>query len=111
MSDNSDDFDLELLMSGYVRDTEKELKLFMNVPDGIVRIMHDLYPELLFKFGDFNKHKFAVNDDNTILKGCGDICDGHLVYADLGKYNDIGFNKGVHLWSIKILSCIRNYLQ
>ena len=110
MSDNCE-IDLDLLMFGYVRDTEKKLKLSMNVPNGIIRIMHELYPVLLFKFGDFQKGKFVTNDERTILKGCGVDCDGHLVYADLGQYNNIGLNKGIHLWSIKILAYIRCYFS
>ena len=94
--------ELILLICGYVREKEQEYKFFMNVPDGILKIMHELYPLLLFKFGEHRKNVFKVNDDRTELKGSGN-CSGYLCYADLEQYNDTGFNKGVHLWSIKFL--------
>ena len=46
---------LELLICGYLRENEDELELYMNIPDGFAKIMHDLYPLLLFKFGDHCK--------------------------------------------------------
>ena len=97
--------DLQLLLSGYVREHENVLQLYMNVPDGIVQIMHNLYPILLFTFGDFNKERFILSDDNTILKGNNNSCDGYMIYADLGKNNDIGLKEGVHFWTIKSLFC------
>ena len=101
---------VELLIYGYLRKKEKELTLYMNIPTGIAQIMHKLYPLLLFRFGDFRKGVFEVDDDGLILKG-GDPkqaedgiidCGGHFVYADLGQFNNSGLNKGVHLWSIKL---------
>ena len=101
--------DLELLMSGYIKEMEKELELYMIIPAGIARIMIIFYPALLYKFGDFNKGQFLLNDEKTILKGLQHwegTCNGHLVYADLGQYNDIGLNKGVHLWSIECCAAV-----
>ena len=97
-------YDLKLLINGYIREKEKEYKLYMYIPSEIAQIMQDLYPVLIFKFGDFNKDHFVVNDDRTILKGDCLNCNGYLVYADLGHYNDIGFNKGVYFWSIENLA-------
>ena len=97
---------LSLLISGYIKEQEKELKLYMIIPTGIARIMLIFYPVLLFKFGDFKKGQFQINDDKTILTGNPNwkrTCNAHLVYADLGQYNDIGLNEGIHLWSIKNL--------
>ena len=31
------------------------------------------------------------------------------MYADLQQYNDIGINKGIHLWSIKVLLIKRSH--
>ena len=31
-------------------------------------------------------------------------CSGYTVYADLQEYNDCGLNKGIHLWSVKLLT-------
>ena len=96
---------LKILISGYVREIEKNL--FMNVPDGICRIMHDLFPLLAFTFGDFKTDEFKIDEDRMKLKG-GDnesdvSCWGHLVYADLEHFNDDGLNKGVHYWSVKAI--------
>ena len=96
-----DDQYLELLICGYVRENENALKLFMNIPTEISRILCKLYPVLLFKFGDYEEGKFILSEDDTILKGNGDSCDAYLCYADLGKDNDIGLNKGIHFWTIK----------
>ena len=93
---------LELLISGYIREKQDELKLYMNFPNEIAKIMHDFYPLLLFKFGDFKKDIFEVNEDGTILKGIGD-CNGYLIYADISQYSNTGLNQGVHSWSIKSL--------
>ena len=38
---------LELLISGYIREKQDELKLYMNFPNEIAKIMHDFYPLLL----------------------------------------------------------------
>ena len=91
---------IELLIAGYVREEEEQLELDMPVSRGIIQIMYQLYPELLFTFGDFSRDYFMLNDDKTILKGNNESCDGRLAYADLKEYNNIGFNKGIHFWSI-----------
>ena len=61
--------DLELLISGYMREKEKGLKLYMIIPTAIARIIYLLCPLLILKFGDFNKRQFKVDEDKTILKG------------------------------------------
>ena len=93
---------LALLISGYIREKEDKLELYMNIPDGIAKIMHKLYPLLFFKFGDFKKGIFEVNQDRTVLKGITD-CNGYLIYADISQYSNTGLDKGVHVWSIKSL--------
>ena len=106
MSTLSDDR-INLLISGYVREKEKQLILSMNVPYGIVKLIHDLYPLLIFKFGDYDKEVFELDEDKTILKGNNPEqlpCYARAVYADLGQYSDIGLNEGVHLWSVKSLT-------
>ena len=106
MSSFKDRNHLDLLIGGYIREKETEYELYMNIPDGINKIMHDLYPILLFKFGEHNPKSLQVNNDRTILKGNDPKkkrCNGAFVFADLGQYNDIGLNKGIHLWSIKSL--------
>ena len=98
---------LELLINGYFRKKEKELNLYMHIPMGIAQIIHSFYPVLLFKFGDFRQNLFEVNDDRTILKARGKSwfsCCGYLIYAHLEQYNDVGLNKGVHLWSVQNLA-------
>ena len=103
---------LELLLSGYIREKENEFDLYMNVPDGIDKIMHELYPLLMFKFGDCNPDGIKLNEDRTILIGNNpktNQCNGHVVYADLGEYNDIGLNKGIHFWSIKSIRSKKGY--
>ena len=97
--------DLKLLISGYLRENENELGLYMHIPNEIAKIMLEIYPLLLFTFGDFNKYIFTIlNEERTILKGNGNHCHGHLIYADLGQYNNTGLNKGIHLWSVKLVS-------
>ena len=103
-------FDLPVLISGYIREKEKEWILYMNIPDGIGQIIHKLYPLLMFKFGDLKKNLFTLNEDRTILKQNvnkyqdEDDCNGYLVYADLGQFDSIGFIEGIHSWSIKAIS-------
>ena len=102
---------IEILINGYIRNHEKEYKLL--IPPEIAQIIYKSYPSLLFKFGDFNKDFFIINEEKTILKGIdGDIgrvvgsdCNGFMVYADLGQdiLNDIGINTGVYFWSVKCL--------
>ena len=94
---------LELLISGYIRIEEKQLDLYMNFPSGLDKIMHALYPVLLFKFGDCNPNAFKLTKEGLVIKGADLNCWGHLVYANLGQYSDIGLSQGVHLWSIKSL--------
>ena len=76
---------LELLISGFIRQEQNELELYMNVPKGITKIMQKLYPLLFFKFGDFEKGTFEVNEDRTILKGSGD-CNGFLFMFGPSNY-------------------------
>ena len=113
---NTGRFDLELLLHGYIREKEEKLDLFMNIPDGIIKLIKSLYPVLLFKFGAFGQEEdienlFLLNEDRTILKGSDYSCNGYFVYADLGEYNDTGFDKGIHLWSIKLLKPAQCYLS
>ena len=101
-----DAFRVELLIFGYIRQQEKELDLYMNIPIGINKIIHDLYPVLLFTFGDHNEKALLLDNDRTIIKGNDPVsnsCSGYLVYADSSQYSNTGFNKGIHLWSIKSL--------
>ena len=104
-TESKSDVFLQLLICGYIRENHNALKLFLNVPNGIVQIIHNLYPVLLFTFGDFNKERFILSDDNTILKGNSDSCNGYMVYADLGENNDIGLKAGIHFWTVKSLFC------
>ena len=107
---------IEFLICGYIRENEEELKLYMNIPSGIAEIIHELYPVLLFRFGDCTEGVFKLDDDRLILEGGNPMdarsCNGHFIYADLGQFNNIGFNQGIHLWSIKNLnefgSCFRS---
>ena len=94
---------LELLISGYMREKEQQLKLYMSIPTDIKKVVHALYPVFLFKFGEFCPEIFEVNEDKTIIRGKDKSCTGYLIYADLEHKNNIGFNKGVHLWSIEYL--------
>ena len=105
---------LILLICGYLRQNENELKLYMNIPTGIVTIMQKLYPVFIFKFGDFKNGAFAVSKERTIIKGSSSNkmdpntwempgCHGYFVYADLGQFNDMGLNNGIHVWSVKML--------
>lgn len=92
---------LELLISGYIREEERKLGLYMHIPDGIDRIMHKFYPLLLFKFGECNSKALKITENGTVIEGTNLDCWGRLVYADLGQYSDVGLNHGVHIWSIK----------
>ena len=95
--------DIELLIKGYARENEKRLDLFMNIPDEFVQMIINAYPLLLFRIGEFDKNVFNVTNEGTILKGRNFSCRPWVVYADLGRYSDTGFNEGVHLWSVKSL--------
>ena len=98
------DVNLDLLVSGYIRKKEDDLKLYMNIPREIARIIHELYPLLLFKFGDCRKEAFTISNEGTMLKGNSPdsfCCSGHAIYADLDRYSDIGFAEGIHRWSIR----------
>ena len=44
----------------------------MNIANEIAQIIHELYPLLLFEFGDLIAGKFQINDDKTIIKGMHD---------------------------------------
>ena len=88
---------MRLLICGYIRESEIELDLYMNIPKGIDKIMHDLYSVLLFKFGEHKNDIFKFEADKTIIRGNKGGCNGYLVYADLGQFNDIGLNKGIHI--------------
>ena len=98
---------VELLISGYVREQETKLKLYMQIPEGISKIMHNLYPVLLFKFCVPDSAKFEIDDNRTILKPKSNAFSPQyqsaecLIYADLAEYNNIGLKEGIHLWSIK----------
>ena len=97
---------IQLLIHGYIRNEENECNLF--IPDSIPQIIYQLFPLLLFKFGEFKKDIFTLNDDAMILEGTdgsnGVSCHGYMVYADLGPVlNDIGLSSGVHLWSVENL--------
>ena len=95
-----------MLISGFIKECEKTLKLFMNVPDGIGQIMLEFYPLLVFRFGDFKKDAFHVDEDRMIIEGGDPVirdCNGRFVYADLGQYSQTGLNKGVHFWSVKAI--------
>lgn len=99
---------LQPLINGYLRNQEKEHKLL--IPDGIPQIIHQLYPLLLFRFGNFKQDFFTLHENSMILEGTSrghgfDFdCSGFMVYADLGPtLNDVGFTKGIHSWSIKKL--------
>ena len=74
----------------------------MHISTGIAQIIHKLYPILLFTFGDYNKNKFETNNDRTIVRGgeYGGNCNGYLIYANLGQFNNIGLNAGIHTTNI-----------
>ena len=74
-------FDLDLLISGYIREIENKIAL-----TGIIKIIETLYPSLMFKFGAHDEAKMNVSENGTILKGCARECEGFIVYADLGIY-------------------------
>ena len=96
----------ELLMCGYMRKIEKEFRLF--IPFEIALTIGQLFP-FFYPFGDHGKHVFQLFADNTVLKGRPKdytACGGYVVYADLGGYNDIGLNEGIHTWSVQ--SCKHN---
>ena len=95
---------LEFLISGYLRKEEKKLDLYMNIPHGFAIIIVKLYPIILFRFGDFMKDEFELTNDGTTIKGNSNNCMGYAIYADLVQFNDVGINKGIHLWSVKFLA-------
>ena len=105
-------FDVALLIFGYIRQKEATFALFMNIPPGIIQIVYKLYPVLLFKFGKHNEKALNVNDDGTILKGNNPVshrCAGYAIYADISSISDNGLNSGIHLWSVKLLPATGNF--
>ena len=63
--------------------------------------MHELYPLTTAKFGDCRKESFVITEGGTLLQSNSTdrheyYCSGHAIYADLGKYSEIGFNEGVY---------------
>ena len=88
----------EYLAYGYTRNMEKALKLFMNIDNGIYKMIHEYYPKLL-RFDYYNKQKFNVSKDGLVVKG-GEKqdCAAYTVYAESPKGQ--GFNAGVHFWAV-----------
>ena len=98
------DVKIELLICGYLREEENALKLYMNIPMGIAKIMHELYPLLLFTFGDYKHNAFKISNKGMMIQGNIENCSGYVVYANLGRFSNTGFNEGIHLWSVKLLA-------
>ena len=96
---------IDLLISGYIREKEKELMLYTNVPMVFGQIILKFYPKLLFRFGDHREGAFKLDKDRFILEESEFRIReyAYFIYADLGEFDDIGFDHGVHLWSVKRL--------
>lgn len=81
-------FNLQLLISGYIREVQDKLILFMNIPNEVTQIIRKSYPVFKYKFGAHDRELINVLNNGTTLKG-KDVydysnCDGMIVYADLG---------------------------
>ena len=79
--------------------------LFMSIPDVTIKFVIDYFPAL-YKFGLHDESNFVVSDDKLSLQAISGKCDGFMIYADLYHKNDIGFNAGIHYWSVKALQSI-----
>lgn len=92
------------LTSGFIREQQSILSLYMAIPQGIIVYIMNYFP-FLFSFGIYDSSKFdLINGDNMMIQGISkDDCDGYPIYADLFGKNETGFNSGVHYWSIKAL--------
>ena len=104
-------YHLELLVAGYIREHDDALDLFMNIPDEIIKVVHNFYPLLVFRFGDHKPGAFKIDEDRMVITGADPSfmswsCYGHIIYADLGNLheNKNGLNQGIHYWSVKNLN-------
>eukprot|EP01084_Bolivina_argentea_P040148 74193_1 len=87
------------LISGYVRYIEQSVDLFMQIPVAITELIYDFYPRIRkIDRNAFNKDQFLLQNEDTKIIGNG-CCSSYLIYAQC----DNGFDKGIHLWSVKAL--------
>ena len=93
---------LELLAYGFIHKYERTQKLSISIPTGIVLYIINYFP-VLYIFGLFNDKIFTASEDKLSLKAISESYSGYMIYADLYDKNEIGLNKGVHFWSIKLL--------
>ena len=82
------------LVYGFVRESEKLLDLFMNIDEGITKLLIQLFPVLRFKIGAFDEKQFETENDRMTIKGSGS-CNGYMVYADLENNKDMGDDSSI----------------
>eukprot|EP01084_Bolivina_argentea_P046413 85469_1 len=94
----------ELLVSGYIREHEDNLQLYMVVPNGIIQHITKFYPSVI-GFGLHHKAHFIVSENGIILRGDNEhTCSGYMIYAETSEQDKNGYNNGIHTWSILSLS-------
>lgn len=96
----------DCLVCGFLRHEEDNLCLFMAIPNGIYNLIVGFYPKLM-RFEHFSPGHHTSLNDGYEIKGNGDDCGGFLVYPET-TYPE-GYRKGIHYWSVKLLSPGRCY--
>ena len=88
----------ELLIFGYIHIKEIECNLIQTIPVDVIWIVLTFYPRLIpFKF--YNNKHYNVTNNGLKITGKGISCTGYLIFPD--TFSDVGYNKGIHTWSIK----------
>ncbi len=99
-----DGIEYELVVYGYIRLIENEQMLYSNIADGLYQEILQFYPKLR-KFELYDRNLFYLEDDGTKIKAIKrKECHGFLIYAQC--FQNGGYKKGIHSWSIQYSSDI-----
>ena len=94
----------ELLVFGFIRESELSDNLYMNIPVGINKFIISFMPPRILKFDLYNIDKWKLmGDDFIITRKNDDIsnrCQGYFTYPE-SYHGNKGMRKGIHFWSVK----------
>ena len=93
------------LVSGYIKQQEKELKLSMIITLDIVQLIIKIFSMSSMLFcEELDEELFTLSKDKTLLKiKTSDDFSNFMIYADPGEEYQDGINRGVHFWSVKAI--------
>ena len=99
----------ELLVDGYVRKIEHLYKVQNSVNDAAPIIVSYVAPLLLLGLDLHHQYKLNVSEDKLTLRGNdGNNHQSYLIYAECDNYDNIGYNKGIHCWSVECIAYYEN---